>query len=237
MLYLFSYAHPDDESYGAAGTIAALTKRGDEVIVVSATDGSAGEITFAAQDKLSALGSLGALRKLEFKEAVLLLGAQPIVLDFKDGEITNQQVWSYLTDKYISLIEYYKPDVVITFDHSGWYFHLDHIAVSIAMTRAFNGANHQPKALLFNMLRSFNTNPKWKYVFPNNYPITHNVDIAELVELKLSAIKCHLSQELWLDYIKDLTIKENLIEEYQLIRPSRYAQELFSHHPIFKALP
>ena len=44
------FAHPDDETFGAAGVMAAAVERGVPVTVISATRGEAGESAIAGLD-------------------------------------------------------------------------------------------------------------------------------------------------------------------------------------------
>jgi LmbE family N-acetylglucosaminyl deacetylase len=194
MRYLLLFAHPDDESFGCAGTIKKLIDQGDEVIIVSATDGAAGEVHETAQQKLEELGSVGELRRAELSQVSQFLNVTKLhILHFQDGEITNAQVWGKLRETFIDLIDQYKPDAVVTFDHSGWYFHLDHVGVSIAATLAFQQSTHRPEVLLFSYFRV--SALKWKYIFAEKLPITHVVNIADLKEFKMNVLDLHASQD------------------------------------------
>lgn len=189
MKFLCLWAHPDDEVIGAGGTVRLLADQGHEVVAVTATDGGAGE---GGDPK-----TLGIVRREEFKRSCELLGVkQTRVLDFRDGEITNQIVWGELTQTFIDLIDQYKPDFVITFDHSGWYFHLDHVGVSIAVTVACQQAKHKPTGLLFNLHKPATAGTRWKYVFADKLPATHVVDVTSVKGVKIMAMKAHASQNL-----------------------------------------
>jgi LmbE family N-acetylglucosaminyl deacetylase len=195
MKYLFIFAHPDDETIACAGTIKKLIEAGDQVTVVSVTDGGAGEVKPEAQAKLKELGSVSALRRYEFAQITQLLGLeQTKILDFQDGQITNEMVWGKLKQRIIDLIDEVQPEVVITFDHSGWYFHLDHVGTSIATTLAVQEAAHPPEVFFLSLFKMNRT--KWNYIYPEKLPFTHVVDFSDMVEMKLQAIDLHLSQTL-----------------------------------------
>ena len=68
----------------------------------------------------------------------------------------------------IDRIEKYQPEIVVTFDHSGWYFHLDHVGVSIATLRAVQRAKHKVAALLFTLFHPPGIKIKWPYVYQKN---------------------------------------------------------------------
>ena len=187
MRFLFLLAHPDDEAIGSGGTIKRLTEAGNEVILVVATDGAAGE----GGDP----ETLGQVRRKELKCSCDILGVKQVrVLDFEDGEITNKLVWGELTQVFTALIDEHNPDFVVTFDHSGWYFHLDHIGVSIAATVAAQQVIRPPLGLLLNLHLPATAGTRWKYVFTDKLPATHAVDVSQVKEVKLAALKAHASQ-------------------------------------------
>lgn len=194
MKYLFVFAHPDDETVACAGTIKRLIDNGDEVFLVAVTLGDAGEVMEAAQATLKKLGSVEALRKAELMAACEHLRLTKMIeLDFKDGEITNKVVWGSLKESIIDQIDKWKPEIVITFDHTGWYYHLDHVGTSIATTLAFNESKHRPQALLHSHFQP-GASKKWKYIF-HEPPATHKVLVTDKAH-KLEAIKKHSSQNL-----------------------------------------
>jgi len=214
MTFLFVFAHPDDETVACAGTIHKLVKSGYKVIVVSATNGSAGQVTQAVQKPLASKyrGDLGALREAEFHKVCKHLGVyQSQLLQFADGQITNEEVWGELTTKIAELINYHRPEVLVTFDHSGWYYHLDHVGVSIATTLAFHQTK-SPQLLLFSNFQPQQN--RWQYVFPDPTLSTHQV-VVEDVEHKLKALQIHESQDL--EVVKQHILSQSPhVENYQL---------------------
>lgn len=237
MTYMFIFAHPDDETVACAATIKQLVDAGEKVIVVSATDGSAGEIMEKAQAKVSKFGSLGALRRSELQHVADLLGVTHLeILDFKDGEITNQHVWNELKAAFVKLINQYQPDFVVTFDHTGWYFHLDHVGVSIAATLAFQEAKHQADVLLHAFMQVKNVEQKWKYIFPKELPITHVVDAKHLRDFKLNVLELHESQNVE-TISKKVTEEEDHQEIYQVALTSMGKNNtILEDHFLFKRI-
>jgi N-acetylglucosamine malate deacetylase 2 len=235
MKYLFIFAHPDDETIACAGTIKKLVDAGEYVTVVSVTDGGAGEVKEEARALLKELGSVNKLRRYEFAQATQFLGVtESRILDFEDGQITNEMVWGKLKHQIINLIDQIKPEVVVTFDHSGWYFHLDHIGTSIATTLAVQEASHPPEIFFlsqFKMNRS-----KWKYVYPEKLPLTHIVDISDRVEMKLQAIDLHLSQTLN-ELRRQLIEEKKHLEFYQLAWATEKGKKFLAKQKIFNPAP
>lgn len=232
MKYLFIFAHPDDETVACAGTIKQLVDQGDEVIIVSATDGGAGELSEAVNKQFKGQSAKD-IRRRESAAVAQQLGVIEFrFLDFEDGEITNQTVWGPLTLQITQLIDEFTPDVVVTFDHSGWYFHLDHVGVSIATTLAYHQAEHRPAALLFSHLVV--SGSKWQYVFDQHPPITHRVFVDDR-QAKLAALEKHASQNL--SRIKQKVTQEtHHYELYQLAFSSGQGQQLLDQHSVFEVV-
>jgi LmbE family N-acetylglucosaminyl deacetylase len=127
------FAHPDDETFCAGGTLAKYVASGAEVMVVSATRGEAGQIRSAGA---ATRRTLGQVREQELYLACRRLGVQhTLCLDYGDGRL--QEVDQELLITQISeIICSFRPDVVITFGPDGGYGHPDHIAICAATTTA-----------------------------------------------------------------------------------------------------
>ncbi len=232
MTFLFIFAHPDDESISCAGTIKLLVEAGHKIVLVSATDGSAGEVLPQAMEALAREGTLADLRRQELKHAAQFLGVHELLIwEFEDGAITNAQVWGVLRDKIKNLIDEHRPEFVVTFDHSGWYFHLDHVGVSIATTLAFESSSHRPEGLLLSHVRVKKS--KWPYIIARELPITHVVDVSTHRELKLKVLATHASQD-------TTPIDKKVIEEkphyelFELVKYSEKAQQFLTRVGVFK---
>lgn len=219
MTYLFVFAHPDDESVASAGTMRRLIEQGHTVVVVSVTDGGAGELDRHELLEEAGVYSVAELRRKEFAAVSHRIGVTDNrILGYKDGTITNKVVWGKLSDDIIDLIDELHPDVVVTFDHTGWYFHLDHVGVSIATTLAYQQSTHRPKALLLSQYRV--DSGKWKYIFPERLPVTHRVDVTSYRELKQDCYNLHASQEL--NAPRKQLQEKQLYEDYQLVFESQH---------------
>lgn len=126
------WAHPDDETYLAAGLMAAARDRGDRVVCVTATAGERGTddpIAWPPQ-------RLGTVRRWEALAAMAVLGVEEHhVLGLPDGGLDPDdphaiaEIGRFLDDV--------RPDTILTFGRDGMTFHPDHVAVHHWVTTAW----------------------------------------------------------------------------------------------------
>ena len=148
---LVAFAHPDDETFGPAGTITHYASRGVAVHYLCATRGEAGHVD---PQLLAQYSSLADLRIKELKCAARHLGLAGVhLLDYRDsgmeGAQENQDPSSLyqapmeqVVEKIARLIRQIRPQVLITFDRTGGYFHPDHVKMHQATTLAFEAAGN-----------------------------------------------------------------------------------------------
>lgn len=141
-------AHPDDESFGIGGTLARYAAEGVEVHIAIATDGVAGSV---AEGYEHTLQQLAAVRREELEAAASILGGQLHMLGYRDsgyiGDPANQHPEAFINadedeaiGRVVRLIRDTRPQVVITHDETGGYFHPDHIFCWKITTAAFHAA-------------------------------------------------------------------------------------------------
>jgi N-acetyl-1-D-myo-inositol-2-amino-2-deoxy-alpha-D-glucopyranoside deacetylase len=135
---LAAFAHPDDEAFSCAGTLARLVAEGVHVTLVCATRGEVGEISDPA---LATPETLGEVREGELRAAARAMGLDDvIVLDYRDsgmaGTEENHDPRAFVNApadavvrRLVKIIRRERPQVVLTFDPSGGYGHPDHIAI------------------------------------------------------------------------------------------------------------
>lgn len=141
-------AHPDDESYGLGGTLARYAAEGVDAHVAIATDGAAGSI----DEKWSGdHDRLVEARAQELAAAGQVLGVTIHSLGFRDsgyiGDPANQYPDAFINaskeeaiGRVVRLMRELRPQVVITHDETGGYFHPDHIQCWVVTTAAFRAA-------------------------------------------------------------------------------------------------
>ena len=137
-------AHPDDEIFHG-GALAYWSDHGARVTVACATNGEAGK----PHPSIGAVDDLGTLRVEELRVSCARLGLdEPVLLGFHDSArkerlrrddpraLANVDMLEVET-AIRRVIDRVKPDVILTFDPHGWYYHPDHLAVHRATTAAF----------------------------------------------------------------------------------------------------
>ena len=126
------WAHPDDETYLAAGLMADARDAGQRVVCAVA---SAGELGTDDPDRWSPV-RLSQVRRWEAAAAMAVLGVEEHhVAGFPDGSLSECDdtglAWA------ARLLDEVRPDTVLTFGPDGMTFHPDHIAVHRWVTRAW----------------------------------------------------------------------------------------------------
>lgn len=137
-------AHPDDEIFHA-GMLMHLSQRGVRVTLACATNGDAGK----SHPSVGMVDDLGALRAEELKLSCKRLGIDPpVLLGFHDSARGNRQRHGdaralanvdmlEVEARIREVIDDVTPQVLLTFDPHGGYYHPDHLAVHRATTAAF----------------------------------------------------------------------------------------------------
>lgn len=119
-------AHPDDESFLAAGTIYENHKANGETYLVCATLGEKGSSHL--EEELTP-EELQKVRKKELHTACAELGmTKDFILKFPDGKVHEHE--DNLLDQASKLCEQLKPELILSFGEDGITGHKDHIAVS-----------------------------------------------------------------------------------------------------------
>lgn len=134
---LFVGAHPDDDTFGIARSMALHAADPDlRFVLVHATDGDAGEI---APDVEVPPDELGAFRRREDEMSWMVMGRVPDRhewLGLPDGRL-DQVDRQVLVRSVSKILVEEAPDVVATFGPDGITGHPDHVAVGHATTEAF----------------------------------------------------------------------------------------------------
>lgn len=178
------FAHPDDESFGAGGSIAVLSKT-YEVHVICCTDGN-------HQGK-----NLKNIRNSELAQASAELGIHKThQLSFEDGYLCNAN-YHELAAEVRSILDDLQPEIVLTFDPNGLSGHLDHIAVTSVVNYLFTRLSYVKEIWYLTRLAENMPNDQYFVYRPNGHPrsqIDKVIDISSVFETKIKAMKKHVSQ-------------------------------------------
>lgn len=149
---LLAFAHPDDESFGPAGTIAKYSKMGHEVTLICATKGESGKVI---NPKVQIKEDLTTVREKELRCSARVLGINRIIyLGYRDSGMEGRPANKH-PDAFINVpdeevvatlvkwIRELRPTIVLSFEPGGGYGHPDHKKISrcteMAVHRASEG--------------------------------------------------------------------------------------------------
>lgn len=181
------FAHPDDESNAAGGTLARYAREGADVTLVSATRGELGIPSLMPE-------AAGALRERELRAAGAVLRARQVhFLGYHDGELADADEQEAVA-RVIALLREIQPQVIITFGPDGISGHPDHVAVSRWVTAAFDESDAAQK--LYYVAPSSATQQACGVPPPRELvggPVAA-IDIGQDLQAKVRAIQCHASQ-------------------------------------------
>jgi LmbE family N-acetylglucosaminyl deacetylase len=199
-MLLAIFAHPDDESFSVAGTLARYHREGRPLALVTATDGEAGRVTGVRADDRK---EVAALRRRELLDAAGVLGVDRIfTLGHPDGGL-DALSGDCLATELTGLIRRIRPRVVLTFGPEGApNAHADHRAVSRAATAAFflaGIATALPTAgepwradRLYYVTWTGRSGPDGGV---EGLPVTCRVEIRGEIDVKRAAFAAHRSQQ------------------------------------------
>jgi LmbE family N-acetylglucosaminyl deacetylase len=208
------FAHPDDDTYGAGGSLALHAGEDLRVTVVLATSGEAGGI---ADPSLASRGTLGVVREQEELASWRALGFEADVrfLRHPDGGLADVPA-DDLVAEVAAILRETAPMVVVTFGPDGITGHADHVAIGAAATDAFHAARASVgrgalsrllhSAVPASGLRRLNEllrkrglepiDPTQPFM-PRGLPdeeIGVRVDCSSAYDRKLEALRCHKTQ-------------------------------------------
>ena len=191
-------AHPDDVDFGAAGAVSGWTSAGLEVTYCICTDGDAGGFD-PAVDRADIPG----IRRAEQEAAGKVVGVHDVrFLGYPDGRLTA----SFELRRDISrVIRQVRPQrALIQSPERNWArigaSHPDHLAAGVAgMAAVYPDARNpfaHPELLRDEGLEEWAVAETWVMAHPEN---DHHVDITDLFDVKMAALRAHRSQTGHLD--------------------------------------
>ena len=203
---LFIYAHPDDETFGAAGTICLLRSKGWRVVLACATLGQKGK---CGDPPVCEAAELGAVRERELAEAARILDISEVhLLGYEDKSLADAPR-DEIRRRLVEIVRAERPDAVFTFDPNGFNAHPDHVAISRfasdavaaaadARWYAEAGPAHVVPQLLWNTLLE-----PWQEAssgVAEEPGVDIVLDVAAWADRKEAALRAHRTQHLSVDH-------------------------------------
>ena len=176
MTTVFLLAHPDDEAFGPAGTIAKLSSFGESVIVVSMCRGDR-----PGREEVSTA------RTAAFRKSCELLRATPRMLDMSDCMMNLPETISVVED----IINTVRPDVVYTHNISD--VHQDHRVLAEACMIACRPKPGSPVKELYMCEIPSATSWTFGQISPPFEPDTF-VDITDYIDRKQEVLSLYTTE-------------------------------------------
>ena len=190
------HAHPDDQEFMVAGTLAKWARAGSEVITVCLTRGAAGSNSSTPADMTRE--KLAPIREEEQRRACDLLGIRELVfLDYEDGMLESTLA---LRRDVTRLLRRHRPDAVVCGDPTMRFYgnrymnHPDHrAAADVTLDAVFPSAGTR---FIFPELLDEGLAPheiRRVFVHGAERPDTF-IDVAGTLDVKIAALREHKSQ-------------------------------------------
>jgi len=188
-------AHPDDAEFWAGGTIATWTDAGVIVTYCVMTDGETG-----GYDASLPREDMPSIRRAEQQQAAALLGVQDVhFFGLVEGDLRVQLGDRQLSQELVRLIRRVRPQRIITWSPE-WNWqrfrscHTDHRATGeLVLSAIYPDAGNQfaHPSLRDEGLEAWTVLEAWLINSPH---VNHYVDITDVFERKVAAVRFHKSQ-------------------------------------------
>ena len=181
------FAHPDDESFGAGGTLAKYAHQDVQVVLLCLTNGEAGIPGVKPEEA-------GNIRIHELRQAAEQLGIEVYFLSYPDGGLarTKPQALLELISSWIDLVQ---PQVIITFGPDGVSGHPDHVTISNIVTQVFDQTYKKGMLLYIHPSEATVLGCGVASTGAENMQPLVEVDISDYKLEKIRAIQSHASQD------------------------------------------
>jgi LmbE family N-acetylglucosaminyl deacetylase len=180
-------AHPDDNEFGAGGTVAKLAAQGWEITFIIATNGNKG-----SHDPGMSPYDLSERREAEQRAAAAALGVSRVLfLRNNDGELEPTPA---LRSEIAFYIRHFKPHYVFTHDPWKHYMlHPDHRAVGFATIEGIVSARDHLFMPGLGQIGIGVWRPEALYLWSAEQPDSVE-DVSEFVDQKFAALREHHTQ-------------------------------------------
>ncbi len=189
--------HPDDELWGAGGTIALLNRNHNKVIVALYTNDDKGSYDFEMTSQ-----RLARIRRAEEEAAEGVLGTPKenlIWMGYDDGML-EYAPQPKLVEEAAAIIRRVRPDVLLSIDPGEWYerWHkTDHRMAAFNTIDAVRAAEfwlYFPNQMLQQNLHPYRV-PEMYFFYSTPQQANYWVNIDDVMDFKVEAGTKHVSQE------------------------------------------
>lgn len=194
------FAHPDDESFGPAGTLVLEAQKGTEIHLITLTAGESGNNPDNHEN-------LGAVRLKEWRTAGKLIGAHSMThLGYHDNALNNTSMVEIAekVEAYIRrVVDEKGPDELelMSFELGGLTGHIDHIVAARATCLVYYRLKKSLPCMscirLFALPESWVTCPDTQWVFMDKGVAEaelQTIDVSSVRERCTEIIKAHHTQ-------------------------------------------
>ena len=180
-------AHPDDNEFGAGGTVAKLAAQSWEITFIIATNGNKGSHDLAMSPYI-----LSATREQEQRAAAAALGVKQVIfLRNNDGEL---EATPALRAEIALYVRHFKPHYVFTHDPWKHYMlHPDHRAVGFAVIEGMVSARDHLFMPGLGQIGISIWRPEALFLWSAEQP-DHVEDVSGFVDQKIAALIEHHTQ-------------------------------------------
>ena len=188
--------HPDDELFGAGGTIALLNQHHNKVYIVIYTNDDKGSYDFEMSSQ-----RLARIRKAEEEAAETVLGTPPENIQWMgyDDGMLEYAPQPKLVEEATAIIRRIRPDALLSIDPGNWYarWHkTDHRMASLNTLDAIRAAEfwlYFPNQRLEQHLEPYAV-PVTYFYYTAPQEANYWVNIDSMAQVKLEAVTKHVSQ-------------------------------------------
>ncbi len=188
--------HPDDELFGAGGTIALLNRHHNKVFIVIYTNDDKGSYDFDMTSQ-----KLARIRKSEEEAAESALGTPKENIEWMgyDDGMLEYAPQPKLVEETTAIIRRVRPDVLLSVDPGEWYerWHkTDHRMAAFNTVDAVRAAEfwlYFPNQLLEQELQPYQV-PEMYFFYPATQEANTWVNVDDVMDVKIEAASKHVSQ-------------------------------------------
>ncbi len=192
MRILAIFAHPDDESYGPAGTLVQGTRSGHTVSLLTLTRGESGILGIS---KMLSAKELAKRRSQELTNAARKLGIQHLQIQNLSDKHLQDVPEKIGIDIIKQEIKRFIPDIIITYHENTISGHPDHLAVTKWTLNAVQSISPPPKVFFYGLDQKQTSLAEFHNLIPiKDTEITHRLNVENFINDKIAAIHCHKTQ-------------------------------------------